>query len=171
MIIPYCCGPKKPSHSRLDLRSCLHSCDSCYSWFKTVLISHSFSIAQQCPVPVYTVFTNEQLAQMVQRGVNSKAALREIEGVGEARIEKYADRILLVLSSLVQPQLSELFEEVRDDRFSFGRFSQFVVYDPELRVISAPSFRERIVHHAIMNVCEPHLDRWLISDSFACRKV
>jgi len=75
------------------------------------------------------------------------------------------------LSPLVQPQLSELFEEVRDDRFSFGRFSQFVVYDPELRVISAPSFRERIVHHAIMNVCEPHLDRWLISDSFACRKV
>ncbi len=60
-------------------------------------------IAQQEAVPVYTVFTNEQLAQMVQRGVNSKAALREIEGVGEARIEKYADRILLVLSPLVQP--------------------------------------------------------------------
>ena len=30
-------------------------------------------IAQQEAVPVYTVFTNEQLAQMVQRGVTSKA--------------------------------------------------------------------------------------------------
>ncbi len=59
-------------------------------------------IAQQEAVPVYTVFTNEQLAQMVQRCVTSKVALREIDGIGEARIDKYADRILLILSQLVQ---------------------------------------------------------------------
>jgi RNA-directed DNA polymerase len=53
--------------------------------------------------------------------------------------------------------------------FSFGRFHQFVICDPKERIITAPCFEERVVHHAIMNVCEPVLDRWLINDSFACR--
>jgi hypothetical protein len=36
-------------------------------------------------------------------------------------------------------------------------------------VITAPCFEERVLHHAIMNVCEPAMDRWLIDDTFACR--
>ena len=54
-------------------------------------------IAQRETVPVYTVFTNAQLAQMVQRRVTSRADLAEIEGVGEARVEKYASRMLEIL--------------------------------------------------------------------------
>jgi hypothetical protein len=44
-----------------------------------------------------------------------------------------------------------------------------VIRDPKERIITAPCFEERVVHHAIMNVCEPILDRWLIDDTFACR--
>ena len=36
-------------------------------------------------------------------------------------------------------------------------------------MITAPCFDERVLHHAIMNVCEPLFDRWLIDDTFACR--
>src|ERR1017187_5589979 len=53
--------------------------------------------AGQEGVPVYTVLTNEQLAQMVQKKVSSKAAFKEIEGVGEARVEKYGEAVLKVL--------------------------------------------------------------------------
>ena len=48
-------------------------------------------------VPVYTIFTNEQLAQMVRTKVTTKSALEGIAGVGEARIEKYGPRILELL--------------------------------------------------------------------------
>ena len=51
-------------------------------------------VAEQEGVPVYVVFTNEQLAAMVKKKVSSKAALKEIEGVGEARVEKYGDAAL-----------------------------------------------------------------------------
>jgi len=67
-------------------------------------------------------------------------------------------------------EIAELMEKVECSSFPFGQFRQFVIRDPKLRVISAPRFCERIVHHAVMNVCEPYLDRWLISDSVACRK-
>ena len=54
-------------------------------------------IAQADAVPVYTIFTNEQLAQMVQARATTKAALEQVAGVGDARIEKYGARMLEVL--------------------------------------------------------------------------
>ncbi len=50
-----------------------------------------------------------------------------------------------------------------------GRFHQFVIHDPKERVITAPCFEERVLHHAIMTVCEPVFERWLIADTYACR--
>jgi superfamily II DNA helicase RecQ len=54
-------------------------------------------LAEAEGVPAYALFTNEQLAEMVQRQVRTRAALLEIPGVGEARVEKYAERFLEAL--------------------------------------------------------------------------
>lgn len=54
--------------------------------------------AEEDGVPVYTIFTNEQLAEIVRLRVESKAALGKIEGIGEGRLKKYADAVLQVLS-------------------------------------------------------------------------
>lgn len=51
-------------------------------------------VAEAEGVPVYVVFTNEQLAEMVKKRAGSKAALKEIEGVGDARLEKYGAAVL-----------------------------------------------------------------------------
>jgi len=51
-------------------------------------------VAEKDGVPFYAVLTNEQLAQIVRKKVISKAGLKEIEGVGEARLEKYGDALL-----------------------------------------------------------------------------
>jgi superfamily II DNA helicase RecQ len=57
-------------------------------------------IGQREGVPVYAIFTNEQLAQMVQRGVTSKADLEGIAGLGQARLQKYGDDFLQLLREL-----------------------------------------------------------------------
>jgi superfamily II DNA helicase RecQ len=54
-------------------------------------------VAQAEAVPVYTIFTNEQLATMVQNRVRDKAGLEAIAGVGDGRIEKYGPRFLACL--------------------------------------------------------------------------
>jgi superfamily II DNA helicase RecQ len=56
-------------------------------------------LAGEDGVPVYTVFTNEQLAQIVQQGVSSKSELQKIDGVGESRVEKYGERLLNYLQA------------------------------------------------------------------------
>ncbi len=58
---------------------------------------------------------------------------------------------------------------VRGD-FPLGIYHQFTIFDPKERLITAPCFRERVLHHAVINVCEPVFERWLIVDSFACRR-
>ena len=54
-------------------------------------------------IPVYNVFTNEQMAEMARRKTNSLTALGEISGVGAARLEKYGqafvDEIAKVLGN------------------------------------------------------------------------
>ena len=46
---------------------------------------------------------------------------------------------------------------LRSGDFPVGRFHQFIIRDPKERIITAPCLPERILHHAIMNVCEPVL--------------
>lgn len=68
-----------------------------------------------------------------------------------------------------EQHLREMATQVREGVFPLGRYRQFVIRDPKERTITAPCFAERVLHHAIMNVCEPFFERQLICDSYACR--
>ena len=49
-------------------------------------------------VKPFVVFTNAQLAEIARRWSESLAALRKVEGVGEARAERYGAAVLDVLA-------------------------------------------------------------------------
>ena len=57
-------------------------------------------LAQSEAVPVYALFTNEQLAQMVQRRCHTNGELSQIDGIGEAKLEKYGERLLRILQKM-----------------------------------------------------------------------
>ena len=67
-------------------------------------------------------------------------------------------------------ELQRLREGLLDGSYPVGQYRRFVVCEPKERTICAAAFRERVLHHALMNVLEPHIERWLIFDSYACRK-
>lgn len=50
-----------------------------------------------------------------------------------------------------------------------SRYRQFYVYEPKKRLISAPAFRDRVVHHAVVSIIEPLFEKKFIDRSFACR--
>ena len=55
-------------------------------------------VADEEGVPVYTIFTNEQLAKIVESRVESKKDISKIEGVGESRLTKYSAAVLGLLA-------------------------------------------------------------------------
>jgi len=48
-------------------------------------------------------------------------------------------------------------------------YRQFYVFEPKKRLISAPTFRDRVVHHALVQVIEPIFENRFVNDTFACR--
>lgn len=67
------------------------------------------------------------------------------------------------------PELNRLREGILSLTLPLGRYRRFQVFDPKPRVIHAPDFQERVLHHALMEKMGPTLDRALVDDSFACR--
>ena len=84
-------GKSGPMRGKVDYREVLSPAD--FAVFARLRQLRK-EMAQAEAVPVYTVFTNEQLAQMVQGRATTRAALEKIAGVGDARIEKYGARFL-----------------------------------------------------------------------------
>lgn len=56
-----------------------------------------------------------------------------------------------------------------DGSYSPAPFRTFPIRDPKARTIRAPTFGDRVVHHALMADVGPILDRTLVDDTFACR--
>jgi len=50
-------------------------------------------------VPVYAVCTNEHLAALAQRRPGSATALRQIDGIGQAKAEKYGGPLLAAIAA------------------------------------------------------------------------
>lgn len=65
--------------------------------------------------------------------------------------------------------LAALRRDLLEESYRPDPMRTFSIRDPKPRMINAPSFRDRLVHHALMAHMGPVLDRSLIFDSYACR--
>jgi hypothetical protein len=57
-----------------------------------------------------------------------------------------------------------------DKSYRPGPTTRFVIHDPKRREITVAPFVDRVVHHALIDVVEPHFDRRMIAHTYACRR-
>lgn len=69
-----------------------------------------------------------------------------------------------------EKELERLVWEVLSDSYTIGRSLAFIVYRPVQREIFAARFRDRIIHHYIIDRLEPIIERLLIYDTYSCRQ-
>jgi len=69
-----------------------------------------------------------------------------------------------------EEELLRLQEDLEGGTYRPGPFRSHWITRPKARLISAAPYRDRVVHHALMNVLEPILDRRFHPGSYACRK-
>jgi retron-type reverse transcriptase len=70
----------------------------------------------------------------------------------------------------LEHELWKLHEELSRKTYRPGAYRSFFIREPKPRQISAAPYRDRVVHHALVNVLEPIYERTFIHDSYACRK-
>lgn len=70
----------------------------------------------------------------------------------------------------LEANLLSLCEDLKSGTYKCDAYHVFNICDPKIRVIAAPSYRDRVVHHALCAVIEPIFDVGFDYDSYACRK-
>ncbi len=65
--------------------------------------------------------------------------------------------------------LAKLQYEIETGNITVGNYNYFTIYEPKERLICAASFPERVLHHALMNICHPYFENQLIYDTYATR--
>lgn len=65
--------------------------------------------------------------------------------------------------------LRRLQHQICSGNVDVGNYSYFTIYEPKERLICAASFAERVLHHALMNVCHPYFENRQIPESYATR--
>jgi hypothetical protein len=70
----------------------------------------------------------------------------------------------------LEHELLRLQAALRDHTYCPGDYRTFYIHEPKKRLISAAPYRDRVVHHALVNVLDPIYERCFIYDSYACRK-
>lgn len=80
---------------------------------------------------------------------------------GRPSVERFARRL--------EPELFQLEAELRSDAYRPGATVSFKIHDPKERTITVAPFRDRVVHHALVAVLGPWLERRFDPDSYGCR--
>lgn len=68
----------------------------------------------------------------------------------------------------LETRLREIRREVEAGAYRWGPYRRFLICDPKRREIRAAPLRDRVLHHAIVDVVDPIFERGFISDTYAC---
>jgi len=110
----------------------------------------------------------------MRRAGNLYAAIAEhdnlLRAFHSARRGKQDRSAVQSFARSLDAEIEALRQELLAENVRLRGYRFFLVHDPKPRRIAAPAFRDRVLHHAILQVIEPELERVAIHDSYACRK-
>jgi len=87
----------------------------------------------------------------------------------KARKRKTLKHYVIDFENNLKENLLQLRSELLMYVYRPASLETFIIRDPKTRKISKSSFRDRVIHHAIINVIEPLIDKHFIFDSYANR--
>ena len=88
----------------------------------------------------------------------------------KAQIGKSAKKDVVSFRERLDIHLLQIRNQLIEGTCQYGNYHYFTIYDPKERVICAADFGERVVHHAIMNICAVDFENRQTPYSYACRK-
>ncbi|MBP7552460.1 MAG: group II intron reverse transcriptase domain-containing protein [Spirochaetes bacterium] len=67
-------------------------------------------------------------------------------------------------------EIIKLIEELKTGSYKPSPYRKFIITDPKERIISVAPFRDRVIHHSLVNIIEPIFEKRFYFHSYACRK-
>lgn len=87
----------------------------------------------------------------------------------QCRKGKTTSASALAFFNNLEENIVQIQNELMWEMYNVLPYRHFYVFEPKRRLISAPHFKDRVIHRAVYNVIEPLFDKRYIHDSYACR--
>ena len=87
----------------------------------------------------------------------------------KAQKGKHSKPYVFAFRKQLQVNLQRLKYQITSGVVETGNYHTFTIYDPKKRLICATPFAQRVLHHALMNVCHASFENHQIASSFASR--
>ncbi len=87
----------------------------------------------------------------------------------KAQKGKTGNREVIKYAKQLKENLKILQQQILAGNVETGKYRYFTIYEPKKRLICAAPFCQRVLHHALMNVCHPFFEKVQIYDSYASR--
>jgi len=118
--------------------------------------------------------TNNNYARCVRFEKENALSLFSFENIFNSYIDcrksKRSTINALRFEENLEANLRELYSALNNKTYELRRSVCFTVLEPKPREIFAADFRDRIIHHLIVNALEKLFEQCFIDESFACRK-
>ena len=88
----------------------------------------------------------------------------------DCRKHKHNKRACIEFEMNEAENLVKLWEELNNGTYEIGFSDTFIVTRPKHREVFAADFRDRIVHHIIINRTNKFFEEYFIEDTYNCRK-
>jgi retron-type reverse transcriptase len=70
----------------------------------------------------------------------------------------------------LENNLLRLRQDLLNDTYTPEPYNSFMIFEPKQRLISAATYRDRVIHHAVCNIIAPIFERTFIHDLYSNRK-
>lgn len=105
-----------------------------------------------------------------QECLSGQIALEEVfQAYYECRKNKRRTINALTFELNFEQEIIRLWQEINSGKYKIGRSIAFVVQKPVQREVFAADFRDRIVHHLIIDKLNPLFEEYFCEGSYSCR--
>jgi retron-type reverse transcriptase len=87
----------------------------------------------------------------------------------KAKKGKSSNTQVLVFQKKLDRNLLQIRTQILETKISNGNYIYFKIFDPKERLICAAPFDQRVLQHALMNICHLSFEKYQIHDSYASR--
>lgn len=87
----------------------------------------------------------------------------------DCRKRKVGTEECMLFDDECEINLYDLYKDLVNGRYEIGKSKTFCVTRPKLREVFAANFKDRIVHHFLMNRLMPLVEEEFIDNTFSCR--
>ena len=88
----------------------------------------------------------------------------------KARKGKKKSKEIIKFVDNLNENIDLLYKDLINRTYKTGEYFHFIIYEPKRRDISKLPYKDRIVHHAIMNILEPIFKKSFITQTYSCIK-